>query len=101
MKPETSNIYSKYIYFLHVMSDERNSLFYKSESELDYEKFFDVYNNGIYLHWQIKPAWRNFNKNRSQIIKKFEYGKYEITMRPYFCRDIKNLILSFLFAQIK
>ena len=33
---------------------------------------------------------------RSELIKKFEYNKIEILIRPYFCTDIKNLIISFL-----
>ena len=101
MKPETEMLYYKYRYFLFLISNERNDLFYKSEIELDYEKFFDLHNYGMYLHWQIKPAWRKYNKNRDQIIKKFEYGKYEIAIRPYFCTYIKNVIFSLMFAQMK
>ena len=98
MKPETLNIYSKYSYFLFVLSNERNDIFYKSYTEIDYEKFFTLYNEVIAWHWEIKPLWKKYNQNRFQIIKKFEYGKYEISIRHYFCRDIKNVILSFLFA---
>ena len=101
MKPETEILYYKYRYFLFVIPDQRNILFHKFNAEIDYEKFFDIWNYGEYLHWQIKPTWRKYNKNRCQIIKKFEYGKYKISIRPYFCRDIKNVILGFLFAQVK
>ena len=97
MKPETIDLYAKYRYFLFVLSNERLQLFYKCEQELDYEAFFEIYNYGIWKHWQVRPIWKNYKKRRAQIIKKFENGKYEILIRPYFCTDIKNLILSFIF----
>jgi len=97
MKPETVEIYAKYRYFLFLLSNERLHLFYKNEHELDYEAFFDLYNYGVWKHWDIKPLWKNYKKRRAQIIKKFEYEKHEILIRPYFCTDIKNLILSFIF----
>ena len=98
MKHETSIIYSKYSYFLTLLFDQRDYLFNKSNDELDLERFSESCNYIIKLHWEIKPLWKKYNQNRFQIIKKFEYGKYEISIRPYFCRDIKNVILSFLFA---
>ena len=101
MKPETEMLYYKYRYFLFLISKERNDLFYKSESELDYDNFFEAYDYGISLHIEIRPFWRLYNKNRYQIIKKFEYGKYKIAIRPYFCTDIKNVIFYFMFAQMK
>ena len=62
MITETLNIYSKYYFFLFVLSDERNELFCKSKTELDYEKFFNLYDYVLDLHYQIKPAWRKYNK---------------------------------------
>ena len=97
MKPETLSLYNKYRVFLHVLSDERLQLFQKSENSLDYEAFFEYYNDVINWHWKIKPVYKNYKNRRSQIIKKFEYKKYEILLRPIFCTDIKNLILSFIF----
>ena len=96
MKPETYNLYSKYIYFLKLVSDERLTLFLKNEQEIDFESFFDYYNYSICLHWNIKPKWKEYRKRRNQIIKKFEYGKYEILLRSEFCCDIKNIILSYI-----
>ena len=101
MKHETINLYSKYSYFLLLLSDQRNELFLRSENDLDFDKFFEAYNWVISYHWKIKPLYRNFKKRRSQIIKKFEYEKYEISIRPYFCTDIKNVILSFICAPVK
>ena len=112
MKPETTYLYFKYRYFLLILSDERNELFYKSKTELDYEKFFNLYDHILDLHYEIKPLWRNYNKQRSQMIKRFEYGKYEMLLRLwqshkylrhgrkrlYFCTDIKNVILGYLFV---
>ena len=98
MKHETFILYSKYRDFLLLLSDQRNILFNKSNDELDLERFSESYNYVIKLHWEIKPLWKKYNQNRFQIIKKFEYGKYEISIRHYFCTDIKNVILSFLFA---
>ena len=98
MKPETAFLYFKYRYFLLILSDERNELFYKSKTELDYEKFFNLYDHILDLHYEIKPLWRNYNKQRSQMIKRFEYGKYEMLLRLYFCTDIKNVILGYLFV---
>ena len=101
MKTETLEVYQKYRDFLFTLSDQRNELFLRSENDLDYERFFDTFNWVISYHWKIKPLYRNFKKRRSQIIKKFEYEKYEISIRPYFCTDIKNVILSFICAPVK
>ena len=98
MKHETSIIYSKYSYFLILLFDQRDYLFNKFDDELSFEIFFEKRNYVINLHREIKTQWKKYNQNRFQIMKKFEYGKYEIILRPYFCRDIKNVILSFLFA---
>ena len=96
MKPETVEIYAKYRYFLFILSNERLHLFYKNEHELDYEAFFDLYNYGIYMHWSLKPHLKQYRKRRAQIIKKFEYGKFQILLRPHFCCDIRKIILQYL-----
>ena len=95
MLPETVDLYSKYIYFLHLLSNERLMLFKKSENELDYESFFDQYNFVIYKHTQLKPMYGNFKNTRGKIFKKFNSGKLHILLRPYFCYDLRCIIISF------
>ena len=97
MKPDTIELYVKYKYFMHLLDNNRHELFYINEDSLDYQKFFENYNMIISYHWLIKPPWRNFKKRRSEIIKHFEYGKYDIIITKYFCNDVKNLILTFIF----
>ena len=96
MKPETKILYTKYSDFLMILSNERNDLFFKNTTELDYDKFFEVYNYVIYLHWEINTMWKKFNRNRSRLIKKFEYEKYMILLRRYFCYDIRTVIIAFI-----
>ncbi len=96
MLPETLQVYQKYRYFLHVLSDERIMLFQKSEHEFNYEEFFELYNWIIYMHWTLKPIYRNFKTRRSQIIKKFNYEKYYILLKPYFCHDLVTVIITFI-----
>ena len=97
MLPETLQIYSKYSYFLHVLSNERLMLFNKNKHELDYDNFFQHYNWIIWLHWESKPIYRNFKARRYQIIKQFNYEKYMILLKPHFCYDVRTIILGFLF----
>ena len=96
MRPETYNVYYKYSYFLRVLSNERLQLFLKNENEIDFETFFDNYHHVIFMHNEIKPILKNYRRNRARILKKFEFGKFEILLRPKFCSDVKLLILSFI-----
>ena len=96
MVPETLDLYLKYRWFLHLLSNERLFYFVKNKEELDYDKFFDSYNYVIMMHWKIKPYWRDFRKRRAYLLKKFEYGKYELLLRSKFCYDIKTLILAYI-----
>ena len=97
MKQETADLYIKYMYFLLILSNERLILFNADNNHLNFDEFFHYYNDVILHHWLIKSPWKNYKKRRTQLIKKFEYGKYEILLRSKFCFDIKNLILSFMF----
>ena len=96
MLPITSTLYSKYSYFLHVLSDDRLNLFIKNQNVLDHERFFDSYDFVIYYHWKIKLEWKRFLDNRRQIIKKFEFGKHYILLRSHFCHDIIVLVISYI-----
>ena len=103
MTPETIDLYSKYRYFMFVLSNERLQLFLKDENELDFDTFFDYYNMVLFYHWLIKPIWKNFRNSRYQMIKRFEKKKSIIKRRAYmnilnnyFCYDISNLICEFL-----
>ena len=71
MKSETLELYSKYRYFLYLLSNERLFYFLNEDKEhLDYDKFFDTYNHVISWHWCIKPRWRDYKKKRAYLIKK-------------------------------
>ena len=99
MKADTLQLYEKYRYFYYLVSNERFTLFHKDVTEVEYERFFDMLQYILYTHWCIKPYWNYFKKRRSQIIKIFDYKKYEISLRPYFCSDINKYILSFIFEK--
>ncbi len=62
MLPETMDLYSKYRYFLYLLSNERLMLFHKNKHELDYESFFDQYNWVIYKHWVLKGLYKILNQ---------------------------------------
>ena len=93
MKKETLDLYAKYRYVLHLLSDERNELF---QNDPDFEKFFEAYNMTICFHWKIKNPYKNFNRRRNELIKRFEYGKYNILLQEKFCYDISLIILSYI-----
>ena len=96
MLKETAQIYSKYQFFLCLLSNERLMLFQKNENDLDFELFFDNYNWVIYKHLQLKPIYRNFKSRRAQIIKKFNRGKFYILLRSRFCHDLTTVIIGFI-----
>ena len=103
MKDDTLNVYSKYRYFLHLLSNERLMLFRKNKDELDFDNFFDLYNHVIRYHWLIKIPWRRFHTTRYQIIKRFKNERiiikrsaYMDLLREYFCYDIANIICEFI-----
>ena len=96
MKPETLEIYKKYNSFVWLLSDDGYNLFRNDKNILDHEAFFEIVQNINWMHYLIKGHWKNYKKRRSELINKFEYGKYEMLLRSLFCNDIKNLILSFL-----
>ena len=96
MTPDTALLYSKYSYFLNIIDNGRHPLFFVDDTTLDYEKFFESYNYGIYLHHQIKPAWSNFKRRRNQMIKKFERGKIHILLRSHLCYDLREEIIKYL-----
>ena len=97
MLSETLTLYNKYQYNLFIYSNERLFLFIKNREELDHENFEKYYFDVLSFHNAIKRHWKYYKSRRSQIIKKFEYEKIEILIRPYFCSDIKFLILSYIF----
>ena len=97
MTPETAQLYSKYSYFLNILDNGRHPLFFIDENSIDYESFFQLYNYGIYMHHEIKPIYRNYKARRNQIIKKFERGKIHILLRSYFCYDLREEIIKYLF----
>ena len=97
MKQDTLNLYSKYSYFLLLLYDQRYSLFKTADEVLITEKFFDSYNWVISHHWNIKQYWKNYRKSRSRIIKKFNYEKFMILLRPRFCYNICTVVVSFIF----
>ena len=100
MKSETKILYNKYSYFLFVLSNDKNYFFTKDNTTLDFDDFFEYFNDVVNWHCKIKPLYRNFHKRRSQIIKNFEHTKYLIMLRPKFCYDVRNLIVTFILKKI-
>ena len=91
MKKETVDLYAKYRYFLYLLSNERIELFNDN-----FEDFFEAYNMTICFHWKIKNPYKNFNRRRNELVKRFEYGKYKILLHEKFCYDISLIILSYI-----
>ena len=96
MKPETLEVYKKYRLYLRILDNGGHPLFFVDDTTLDYEKFFESYNYGIYLHHQIKQVWSNFKRRRNQMIKKFERGKIHILLRSHLCYDLREEIIKYL-----
>ena len=87
LTPESKMMYEKYIYFLYDVT-------------IKYDSIQEYINNRMYiqsLHWEMKIKWKKYKQRRTEIIKQFEYGKYEILLRSVFCYDVKKIILSFMF----
>ena len=95
MLEETLQIYSKYNMFISTLSDDDYINFRNNEDEIDLNEFFSYLSYIDIMRFKIIRPLRNYRNTRSRIFKKFENKKYEIAIRPYFCNDIKNLILSF------
>ena len=89
LTPESKMMYEKYVYFLAQL-----------DKIIPFDAFQEYFNTRMYiqsLHWEMKIKWKKYKQRRSEIIKQFEYGKYEILLRSVFCYDVKTLILSFMF----
>ena len=97
MLEETLQIYSKYNMFISTLSDDDYINFRNNEDEIDLNEFFSYLSYIDIMQFKIIKPWRNYRNTRTRIIKKFEKKKYEVAIRPYFCHDIKNLILTFIY----
>ena len=95
MLEETLQIHNKYMYFSFSIAHNGYDLFRNNKNDIDIETF-DNLNYIYYMQFKIKQPWRNYRSTRSTILKKIEKKKYEVAIRPYFCHDIKNLILRFI-----
>lgn len=93
MKHETIDLYLKYKYILELFTEEREELFI---NDPNLERFFDTYNMIICFHWRIKKPYKYFNRRRNELMKKFNYGLYELLLKEFFCDDISSIILSFI-----
>ena len=97
MLEETLQIYSKYNMFISTLSDDDYINFRNNKHEIDINEFFSYLSYIDIMRFKIIRPLRNYRNTRSRILKKFENKKYEITIRSYFCYDIKNLILTFIY----
>ena len=91
LTPESKLMYEKYVYFLTQLDESKI---------ITLDAFQEYFNTRMYiqsLHWEMKIKWKKYKQRRSEIIKQFEYGKYEFLLRSVFCYDVKKIILSFLF----
>ena len=91
LTPESKMMYEKYVYFLTQLDQSKI---------ITLDAFQEYFNTRMYiqsLHWEMKIKWKKYKQRRTEIIKQFEYGKYEILLRSVFCYDLKTLILSFMF----
>ena len=59
---------------------------------------FDRLHNqtNIFLN-EINILYKSYQNTREELIKEFQNKSYEISLQPYFCNDIKNHILSFIY----
>ena len=90
LTPGSKMMYEKYVYFLAQLDKSKI---------IPFEAFQEYFNTRMYiqsLHWEMKIKWKKYKQRRTEIIKQFEYGKYEILLRSVFCFDVKKIILSFL-----
>jgi len=44
----------------------------------------------------IRKDFLKMSLNHTRLRQKFEYGKYDILLKPHFCKDIRGIIISFL-----
>ena len=97
MLPDTIELYYKYKIFNSILRDNLQILFVKKENnEIDFDLFFNYYNHIISKYRTIVSDLNCYRKNRSRIQKKFNHGKFYILLRPHFCHDFTNLIISFI-----
>ena len=83
-------IYEKYIYFYTLIKENKNILFNDNEvMYIDTCKLIRSSINDMHLLYRSLET-------RRKILQEFENKTYEICIRPYFCYDIKNLILEFI-----
>ena len=80
------------------------SIFIDESSSLSPEWMrFSVYNEFMSMKWfldnnylLIRKDFIKMSLNHTRLLKKFEYGKYDILLKPHFCKDIRGIIISFL-----
>ena len=98
-----SEISTKYSYILESVHNNRNELFSVSETDIDFDKFFDTRLYILSLYFEMQITHNNFKKRRTNIIRQFNKKKNiihkkecESVLKYIFCFDIKNIILEFL-----
>ena len=93
---DSLELHYKYKFVKNVLSQDHMILF-KTTNEIDFDLFFIYYDSVISMYRNISSSWISYSRKRLRLIKTFEYKKYEILLRNYFCNDIKHIVLSFLF----
>ena len=73
--------------------------FYKMDEYMRISNF----NEFITMKWfldndylLIRKDFIKMSLNHTRLRQKFEYGKYDILLKPHFCKDIRGIIISFL-----
>ena len=99
LTPESKMMYEKYVYVLSRLDEDVDKILAIADKSVELDAIQEYFNNRMYiqsLHWEMKIKWKKYKQRRTEIIKQFEYGKYEILLRSVFCYDVKKIILSFL-----
>ena len=102
MKFETKILNLKHKYLNNVMFYNRY-LFYNQNDNIEVDKLITMFNYMSSRDKILKIEYNIFRSRRIQIINKLnkdlikiKYNDIERIIRPYFCTDIKILILEFI-----
>ena len=83
-------IYEKYIYFIKLIKENKDTLFEYDEIYMYTLKFIRMHMTEIHL-------LNKYTISRPELYNEFKNKSYEILLRSIFCYDIKNHILSFIY----
>ena len=90
-----SEIHEKFDIYHKIVFNERYELFFE-DNAINIDRFIIFIDNIRRIHDEMKLSFRYFKNRRSQMIKKFTFGKYMILLRSRFCTDICTIIIKFI-----